>query len=73
MIWDMVNGSNQQSGGWAIPAIFVLIWMYPGIAVVLALVVLAVKAPKVTGALIFVISVCAFAQFIMPLDLSGRS
>lgn len=66
-----MNGSNQQSGGWAIPAIFVLIWMYPGVAAVLALVVLAVKAPKVTGALIFVISVCAFAQFLTESDTSS--
>ena len=66
-----MNGNNQQSGGWAIPAISVLIWMYPGVAVVLALVVLAVKMPKVIGALIFVISVCAFAQFLTESDTSS--
>ena len=64
----MANGLNQQSDGWAIPATFVLIWLCPAAAVVLALLLLSVKAPKVTGALFVASGICVLTQLLADSD-----
>ena len=59
-----MNGISQQSDGWAIPATFVLIWLCPAAAVVLALLLLSVKAPKITGTLVVAATVNGFIHFL---------
>ncbi len=67
-----MNGSNQQSGGYWILWSIVLLFVFPGVFMVLAvlalLVALVVKAPKFTGLLVVVAGVGALIQFLTDSD-----